>query len=115
MDNEALTKHTVEPLKHVVEPAITALERQLVEKDKQLQVKDQQIDFLSHQLEETHRRHEDSQRATEDAFKRHDTIVLQMTQQLDHARLQLEDMVHRPSFWQRWLGTRNQPRESMSS
>lgn len=33
--------------------------------------------------------------------KRHDTIVLKMTQQLDRAQLQLEDLQKHPSLWQR--------------
>lgn len=33
--------------------------------------------------------------------KRHDTIVLHMTQQLDRAHLQLEDKQNTPSLWQR--------------
>ena len=33
--------------------------------------------------------------------KRHDTIVLHMTQQLDRAQLQLEDKQNTPSLWQR--------------
>ena len=33
--------------------------------------------------------------------KRHDTLLLQMTQQLDRAHLQLEDKQNPPSLWQR--------------
>ena len=52
---------------------------------KQLKEKDNQIS-------EANRRHEETQRAAEDASKRHDTIILQMTEQLDRANLQIEDM-----------------------
>ena len=33
--------------------------------------------------------------------QRHDTIVMQLTQQLDRAHIQIEDMRHRRPFWKR--------------
>ena len=40
-------------------------------------------------------------RQVEDASKRHDTIVMQLTQQLDRSQLQLEDMRKKRTVWQR--------------
>ena len=62
-----------------------------------------QIETLAHQADAANQRHEETQRAAEDASKRHDTIVLQMTTQLERTQLQLEDMRQRTqhSWWKR--------------
>ena len=59
----------------------------------QLQAKDMQLERKDAQLVQL-------QEALSEQSKRHDTIVLQMTQQLDRANLMLEDMRHR-AWWQR--------------
>lgn len=62
----------------------------------QLHTKDTHIDKLLTELVET-------RRAVEDASKRHDTIVLHLTQQLEHAHLQLEDLRQKSTWWRRVL------------
>ena len=62
----------------------------------QLHTKDTQLDKLLTELAET-------RRAVEDASKRHDTIVLHLTQQLEHAHLQLEDLRQKSTWWRRVL------------
>lgn len=46
----------------------------------------------------------DLTRQLDESSKRHDTIVMQLTQQLDRSQLQLEDMRKRRSVWQRIKG-----------
>ncbi|MDE0042087.1 MAG: hypothetical protein OXT74_08625, partial [Candidatus Poribacteria bacterium] len=54
----------------------------------------EEIAFLRGELSKQRDEHSDQS-------KRHDTIVLHMTQQLDRAHLQLEDIQKHPTFWQR--------------
>jgi antitoxin component of RelBE/YafQ-DinJ toxin-antitoxin module len=61
----------------------------------QLQAKDMQLERKETQLEQV-------QEDLSEQSKRHDTIVLQMTQQLDRTTLLLEDM-RRRSWWKRLL------------
>ena len=63
----------------------------------ELSTKNTQIDRKETQLEQL-------QSDISEQSKRHDMIVAQMTQQLERANLQLEDMRQRPSFWQRLVG-----------
>lgn len=65
---------------------IDHLRSELAEKNRQIESQADQIASLQADLSEQ--------------SKRHDTIVLQMTQQLERAQLQLEDMRDR-SWWQR--------------
>ncbi len=60
----------------------------------QLHTKDTHMDKLLTELVET-------RRSAEEASKRHDTIVLHLTQQLEHAHLQLEDLRRKPAWWRR--------------
>ena len=61
---------------------------------KQIDRQVEEIAFLRDELSK--QRDEQSEQS-----KRHDTIILHMTQQLDHAHLQLEDKQNTPSLWQR--------------
>jgi hypothetical protein len=63
----------------------------------ELSTKNSQLDRKETQLEQL-------QADNSEQSKRHDMIVAQMTQQLERANLQLEDMRQRPSFWQRLVG-----------
>ena len=67
-----------------------------------------EIDYLRSDLAEKNRQIESQadqiislQADLSEQSKRHDTIIMQMTQQLDRAHLQLEDMRKRPSGWRR--------------
>lgn len=73
----------------------------------QIRVKDTQIEMLAGQVEEANRRHSETQHAAEEASKRHDTIVLQMTTQLDRTTTQLEDIRTRQqqSWWSRMFSS----------
>ena len=71
------------------------------------------IDLLREQLSNQHDQIRqltqelfDARQSTDEASRRHDTIVLQMTQQLNQAQMQLEDLRHRPSWWQRLFGAK---------
>ena len=61
---------------------------------KQIDSQAEEIAFLRSELSEQRDEHSEQS-------KRHDTIVLKMTQQLDRAHLQLEDKQNTPSLWQR--------------
>ena len=68
----------------------------------------EQVDRFTQQVDDANRRHQETQRASEEASKRHDTIVLQMTTQLDRTTLRLEDLQNqqRQSWWGRLLGSK---------
>ncbi len=68
----------------------------------------EQVDRFTSQLDDANRRQEETQRAAEEASKRHDTIVLKMTTQLDRTTLQLEDLRNqqRQSWWGRLFGSK---------
>ncbi len=78
--------------------ALHILDRQLEQKDAQIQRI--QTD-LNEQIRQLTGELSASRRGTEDAGKRSDMIVAQMTQQLDRAALQLEDLRQKRSWWQR--------------
>ena len=56
---------------------------------------------LHDMLERKETRNENLENELTESSKRHDTIVMQLTQQLDRVHLQLEDMRHRKTVWQR--------------
>lgn len=62
--------------------------------------------FLRRQIEHLTTELSETRRAYEEGTKRHDTIVLQMTTQLDRTTLQLEDLRNpgKQSWWGRLLG-----------
>lgn len=60
----------------------------------QLKARDDQMNTLVEELTET-------RRAAEDASKRSDTLLLQLTQQLQQANVQLEDSRRRVPWWKR--------------
>ena len=74
------------------EPAtnINLIDQMTTQIDRQVE----EIAFLRDELSQ--QRDEQSEQS-----KRHDTIILHMTQQLDRAHLQLEDKQNTPSLWQR--------------
>ena len=74
------------------EVGLKTLTDQLQVKDEYLREKDRQIERLQSDLSEQ--------------SKRHDTIVLQMTQQLDRANVQIEDLRVKKPFFQRVFGRR---------
>ncbi len=78
-DNEAYTK---------LEETVELLKEQLKEKDKQ-------IDKLQEQFSET-------QKASEDASQRHDTIVMQLTRQLEQSQRMLS--AHQDPWYRKWFG-----------
>jgi len=61
----------------------------------------QQNESLMRQMQQLTGELSDSRQVTEDVSLRHDTIVLQLTQQLSRANLQIEDMRQKRSWWQR--------------
>ena len=69
----------------------------------QLEEKDKQIGRLQKQLE-------DKDRTIDDASQRHDTIVLQLTRQLEQSQRMLE--AHREPWYRRMFGKSKKPRES---
>jgi excisionase family DNA binding protein len=77
-DNEAYIK---------LEETVELLKEQLKEKDKQ-------IDKLQGQFSET-------QKASEDASQRHDTIVMQLTRQLEQSQRMLS--VHQEPWYRKWF------------
>ncbi len=66
----------------------------------QLEEKDRQIERLQKQLE-------DKDRVIEDASQRHDTIVLQLTRQLEQSQRMLE--AHQEPFWKKWFRKTQKP------
>jgi excisionase family DNA binding protein len=68
----------------------------------QLEEKDKQIERLQKQLE-------DKDRVIDDASQRHDTIVLQLTRQLEQSQRMLE--AHQEPWYRRFLGRKNRARE----
>lgn len=78
-DNEAYTK---------LEETVELLKEQLKEKDKQ-------IDKLQEQFSET-------QKASEDASQRHDTIVMQLTRQLEQSQKMIS--AHQEPWYRKWFG-----------
>ena len=95
-DIEKLTKPTQKVEKTKPAPSLgtdtpTTLISQMT---KQIDSQAEEIAFLRGELSKQTDEHADQS-------KRHDTIVLKMTQQLDRAQLQLEDLQKHPSLWQR--------------
>jgi antitoxin component of RelBE/YafQ-DinJ toxin-antitoxin module len=72
----------------------------------QLHVKDMQLERYQGQLEAF-------QMQLGEQSKRHDTIVLQMTQQLDRANLQLEDLRQKQGWFKRLFGKDGESRRSV--
>lgn len=70
-----------------LKPTLQILHSQLCAKDMQLERKEVQLEQLFGDLSEQN--------------KRHDTIVMQLTQQLDRSLLMLEDLRKRRSVWQK--------------
>ena len=66
---------------------ISVLKVQLEGKDKQIEEKDKQIERLQEQLS--------------DASQRHDTIIMQLTRQLEQSQRMLE--AHRDPWYRRWF------------
>jgi len=79
------------------------LRGQLEQKDKQLEEKDKQIERLHEELTETHRN-------SADASQRHDTIVLQLTRQLEQSQRMLE--AHQEPWYRRLFGKGRKSGES---
>ena len=59
----------------------------------------QQNESLMHQIEQLTGELTESHQVTENGSLRHDTIVLQITQQLDRAHMQIEDLRQKRSWW----------------
>ena len=68
----------------------------------QAQGKDKQIEDLQQRLEETNK-------ALADAGERHDTIVMQLTRQLEQSQRLLE--FHQESWYRRWFKRQRRPKE----
>ena len=83
------------------------LSQQLSTKDALIERKEAQVERIQADMNERIRQLAEelteSRRGSEGAAERHDTIVLTLTQQLDHANLQLEDLRQARSkrWWQR--------------
>ncbi len=67
---------------------------ELTEKERLVVEQIRQIDKLTDELREM-------RRSADETSKRHDTIVMQLTQQLDRSQLMLEDLRKRRSVWQK--------------
>ena len=79
---------------------ISVLKVQLEGKDKQIEEKDKQIERLQEQIEET-------SRTLSESSQRHDTIVMQLTRQLEQSQRMLE--AHRDPWYRRWFRKNQQP------
>ena len=87
-------KHSLADSQTNGDQGINALTEQLQTKDAQLQRKDEQLEALQTELSE-------ARRGSEEAAKRSDMLLAQMTQQLDRAHLQLQDLRGCRTVWQR--------------
>jgi len=83
-----------------VSDIISVLKVQLEGKDKQIEEKDKQIERLQEQIEET-------SRTLSESSQRHDTIVMQLTRQLEQSQRMLE--AHRDPWYRRWFRKNQQP------
>ena len=83
-----------------VSDIISVLKVQLEGKDKQIEEKDKQIERLQEQIEET-------SRTLSESSQRHDTIVMQLTRQLEQSQRMLE--AHRDPWYRRWFRKSQQP------
>ena len=68
----------------------------------QLQKREMEVEDLRRQLEA-------KDRMLDDASQRHDTIVLQLTRQLEQSQHLLE--YHKSPWWRRWLGKHRKAKE----
>jgi DNA repair exonuclease SbcCD ATPase subunit len=66
-----------------------------------LNEKEALVEQLKSEIEHLRQVLAETQRQLEESSSRSDTIILQLTQQLDRAHLQLEDLRQRRSVWQR--------------
>ena len=83
--------------------AIKKLEETVTILKDQVEQKDKQIEKLQEQLSE-------NQRSSDDASQRHDTIVLQLTRQLEQSQRTLE--AHQEPWYKRMFGKVRKSRES---
>jgi chromosome segregation ATPase len=79
---------------------ISVLKVQLEGKDKQIEEKDKQIERLQGQIEET-------SKTLSESSQRHDTIIMQLTRQLEQSQRMLE--AHRDPWYRRWFRKSQQP------
>jgi excisionase family DNA binding protein len=83
-----------------VSDIISVLKVQLEGKDKQIEEKDKQIERLQGQIEET-------SRTLSESSQRHDTIVMQLTRQLEQSQKMLS--AHQEPWYRRWFRKNQQP------
>lgn len=86
-----------------VEAIVEHKDALLAEKESMIEQLKSEVEHLRQTSVETHRQLSESQRQLEEANTRGDTIILQLTQQLDRANLQIEDMRVKTSLWKRIL------------
>jgi len=70
------------------------------ENDKLAENLESEIDYLRKELTQAHETLAEANQTIADMQKRHDTIVMQLTKQLEQQTLMLEDMRHR-SLWRK--------------
>jgi hypothetical protein len=87
------SSETIAELSPKFSEIISVLKVQLEGKDKQIEEKDKQIERLQEQLS--------------DASQRHDTIIMQLTRQLEQSQRMLE--AHRDPWYRRWFRKSQQP------